>query len=63
MPLFHQREALMHLTQIARPGRGERHPGGNAHFVETEEDPCVDHKLVDPLDDRDWRCSMPIRSQ
>ena len=61
MPLFDQRDSFMRLTQIARPARGERHQAGDAHFVDPEEDPCVDHVLVDPLDDRDRRCALRIR--
>jgi len=61
MSLFNQHESFMQPPPT-HTGRGERHHGGDAHFVEPEEDPCIDQVLVDPLDDRDRRCARRIRA-
>jgi hypothetical protein len=60
MSLFEPREPHVQLTQSVRATHGVRYPAVDAHFVEAEEDPCNDHAVVDPLDDRDCRCVLRI---
>jgi hypothetical protein len=61
MPLINTHQALvpvLHTAASAAEGRA----AASAHFVDTEDDPCVDRLLVDPLDDRDRRCAFHSRS-
>ena len=62
MALFDDRESLGRRPLATRAARSGRYNSLEAQWIETDDDPATDHVLVDPLDDRERRCALFVRS-
>ena len=60
MPVFDRDQPLVQLSQVAHARRHERMQRATARFIEADEDSSLDQVLIDPLDDREFRCAFHV---